>query len=1104
MQRVTAATVLLTLWCAGCATVAKAPMDTRRVEAQEALEQGKQLQGAGKYAEAVPLMERALALRREALGPEHVEVAEVLNELGDLAWSQGQYTQAEPLYQQAQALWEAALGPRHPKVATALNNLATLSLNQGQHARARELAERALAILEAAGSSHPEAANSLSTLAILHRVQGQFAKAEQMYKRALDIREKALGPGHLDVAHSLNNLAFLYQTLGQLAQAEPLHERALAIREAALGKAHPDVALSLNNLAVLYHAQGRYTRAAEQLERALKIQEAMLGLDHPLSIRSRGNLAQIYYAQGQYMRAEPLMEQVIDAQKKRLGPTHVDIAPLLNNLAVLYQAQGQYTRALLLFQQALDIRQAALGPHHPDVAFSLSNLAALYQRQGRPAEAEPLYQQALAIHEKASGPGHPDVALSLHNLAFLRRHQGQYSQAELLQERALAIYEKALGPDHPDVARALNNLATIHYAQGRYVQAEPLYQEALRGWKATLGPGHPEVSNARINIALLRLAQRRLSEALPLFEQSFSHSESHLRTQALVLSEERLASFLEVLHTDEQRLYALLRAHLEDAHVRHLALATALLRKGRSVEELAALSRTLSRSLGAEDRDAFDQLRALRTLVASQSLAGPGKLAPEVHQQRLEELADQADAIETRLARSSAPLRAFKELPPPDQIVGSVAGALPSHGALVEFIAYDDSPLVPKPGTPPTQVPREPRYLALVLSAEGRTGAVDLGPAAPIDHAVLRLRELLSRRATAYQPAAQELYRLVFRPLLPLLGNTRHLFLSPDGQLSLIPFDALHDGKAFLADRFDVSYLTSGKDLLPRPAGSASAHSVVVLADPDFGAQPAGLSTAAPPVERSPSLKQFFSTLRQNIADQPWLQLPGTRQEAEAIQRLLPQARLLLGSAATKEALLQLKAPGLLHVATHGFFLEDAATPQGTRGTAEGVSNLPPLAPPADPLLRSGLVLAGAQASNGSPRREDSLVTALELSGMDLWGTQLVVLSACDTGRGDVRPGQGVYGLRRALGVAGAETVVMSLWKVNDETTRYLMEAYYRHLLAGQGRAQALREAMRALRKKEPHPYHWASFIAVGQDTPLRGLTPDAASQVAQPLATLP
>jgi len=521
--------------------------------------------------------------------------------------------------------------------------------------------------------------------------------------------------------------------------------------------------------------------------------------------------------------------------------------------------------------------------------------------------------------------------------------------------------------------------------------------------------------------------------------------------------------------------------------VRRLALAAALLLKGRSAEELAHTSRTIYRDLSPEDRDTFLRLRALRTQYAELALAGAGQQEPAAHHRQLQELAAQADPLENELIQRSAPLRALSALPSPAQIVDRVAQALPRDSALVEFVAYEDRPLVPRPGTFEEQVPGEPRFLALVLLANGRVSVVDLGPAAPIHQAVGRLRKALVRRTATWRSASQELYRLAFKPLLPVLGTTRQLSLSTDGQLSLVPFAALHDGQRFLGDSFHLGYHTSGKELLPRPEGSKSANTVVILADPDFDSAPAAVESA----ERSPSLETFFSSRSPELISQPWAPLPGTRQEALALQQLLPQARLLLGAEASKQALLRLPAPGILHVATHGFFLDDTTAAQGTRAVGQfgAVVDAGPRDLPPNPLLRSGLVLAGVrEAAPQSSHPKDSLATALELSSMNLWGTQLVVLSACDTGQGDVKPGQGVYGLRRALRVAGAQTVVMSLWKVNDETTRELMVDYYRRLLAGQGRAAALAEAMRSLRAKHPHPYYWAPFVAVGVDSPLEGL----------------
>ncbi len=722
--------------------------------------------------------------------------------------------------------------------------------------------------------------------------------------------------------------------------------------------------------------------------------------------------------------------------------------------------------------------------------------------QGLYARAEPLLARAIEIMEASVGENQPEFASALHNLAYLYRTQGRYDRAEPLMERALKIRKATLGENHQDVASSLTSLAHLYFLQGLYARAEPLYVRGLEMTEAALGENHPDVATALNHLARFRLAQQNLGAALPLLERAFTVSEQHLRQEVFGFSEKNLDRFLEQLRDQEDRVYALARAHPGDARVLHLALSSALLRKGRSVQEVANTSQLISRNLGPADRQAFERLRGLRTQLATLSLAGPGKGSPGEYQRQLKALAAEGDTLEADLARRSAPLRELTALPSPAHMVDRAARALPRDGALVELIAYEDEPLVPKPGAPEPNAPSELRYLALVLFPDAHIRALDLGPAAPIDKAASGLRDALARRDSRFQSLAQAFYQRAFKPLLPLLGNTRRLVLSTDGQLSLVPFAALHDGRQYLVDSFDFSYVTSGKDLLPRLEEVPPSRSVVVLADPDFNARPpapsAVLADAPGLAERSAPVEHFFSNLRADLAEHSWLPLPGTRQEAETLQRLIPQAELFLGPNATKERLLHLPTPGILHIATHGFFLGDAPSSQASRAVghfgALGDGGSAPL--PADPLLRSGLVLAGAgapaRAASSTPAApgDSALITALELAGLDLWGTELVVLSACDTGRGGITLGQGVYGLRRALVVAGAETVVMSLWKVNDDSTRVLMEAYYRNLLAGEGRASALRKAMRSLRGSRPHPHYWAPFIALGHDAPLSVLKP--------------
>ncbi|QRK06183.1 tetratricopeptide repeat protein [Archangium violaceum] len=885
---------------------------------------------------------------------------------------------------------------------------------------------------------------------------GQYTEALRRSQHALTLREAVLGGEHPEVATSLSQLGDLYLHPRDTTRARPLLERALAIQERTLGGNHPDVARTLNSLGVLLGIQGAYGQATQFHERALSIRETALGKHHPDLAQTLISLASAYQEQGSYGQAEPLVQRALAIQEAAFGGNDPQVAASLNTLALLYRNQKQYARAEPLLERALAIREVSLGQHHPDVASTLNDLASVHYYQRAYARAEPLYKRALAIREAALGKNHPDVGHTYNNLGLLYAARGSYARAEPLYKRALTIWETSLGKHHPTVAAVLDNLATLCRNRRLYARAEPLYRRALAIREATLGRNHPQLIHTIVEFARLRLAQDRLADAIPLFMRAFTLSEEYLREEALDLSESRQLHLLQFLHTDEERLYSLLWAHPDDARVRHLALTAVLLRKGRSIEETSNTSRIVYRGLGAQDREQLEQLRAIRSQLATLALQGPGSLAPAEYQRRLEELASQGDILETGLVRRSAPLRALISLPPPAEMVERVAAALPQDAALVELVAYAHRPLIPESGPHRAESAGPLRYLALVLFPSGRIRALDLGPAAPIDLATTELCNAFSSRDAAYQHHARTLYSLAFRPLLPLLGDVRRLFIAPDGQLGLVPFHALHDGHDFLIERFDFTRLTSGRDLLPRPQRPSPSRSVVVFAAPSFEATQGTGS--------------------------PWAPLPGTRQEALAIQRLLPQTQLFLGHDATRERLFQVKAPGILHIATHGFFLENTAAPADSRALIQvgAADRGPSPRRPSDPLLRSGLVLTSAP------------VTALELASLDLWGTELVVLSACDTGRGDVRLGQGIYGLSRALVTAGAETVVSSLWKVNDATTQILMEDYYRHLLAGKGRAAALREAMRALRRIQPHPYYWAPFIALGRDTPLRALAPNA------------
>ncbi len=408
------------------------------------------------------------------------EAASLLNKTARYLHKRARYTEAEPLYERALSIREQLLGSEHLDTTHSLNNLASLYRVQGKYEEAETLYKQAISIRERfLGPEHPETAQSLNNLAFLYQTRGKYEQAETLYKQAISIRERLLGSEHPTTVISLSNLASLYRAQGKYEQAELLYNRVLSMRERLLGPEHPKTAQSLNNLAFLYQAHGRYKEAELLYERAFSIQEQVLGPEHPRTITTLSNRAFLLEEQGKYEEAEPVYKRVLSIREQLLGMGHPTTALSLKNLANLYRAQGKYGEAELLYQRALSIQEQVLGPEHPRTAQSLNNLANLYRTQGKYGEAELLYQRALSIRERQLGPEHPDTATTLHELAFLYQNQGKGNQAEPLYDLALRIYQQVLGNEHPRTEKIRQRYVILLREMGKDEKAKRVEEKRL-------------------------------------------------------------------------------------------------------------------------------------------------------------------------------------------------------------------------------------------------------------------------------------------------------------------------------------------------------------------------------------------------------------------------------------------------------------------------------------------------------------------------------------------------------------------------------------------------------------------------------------------------
>ncbi len=833
---------------------------------------------------------------------------------------------------------------------------------------------------------------------------------------------------------------------------------------------------------------GKYDEALPLFERVIETRKRILGPDAPDLAAAIHDLAVLYLYEGDYPRVEPLSNSALAIQEKALGRNHPQVATTLNLLTVLYFNKGDYEKAEPLANRALAIKEKALGPEHSTLAYYLRNLARIYDGKGDYDKAKPLYMRALAIREKTLGREHQLVAQSLNDLANLYYNKRDYTNAESLHRRALTIREKWLGQGHRYVAESLGNLANIYRDRKDYARAEPLYLRALTIQEKTLGPQNPRIARALTNLAMFYAAKGDTSEAIAAQSRANAVTEYNLSLNLDTGSERQKLALLSLLTRQTDFTLSLhSQAAPDDPQALDLAFTTLLRRKARVLDAMVDTIATLRRHATPQDQALLDQLTDARSQLAEFALKGLSPTKPETASARLKQFEEKVEKLEAELSRRSAEFRAQGQ----PVTIAAVQAALPADTILVEFAVYT-------PWGPRTEKVGAPRYHAYVLSAQGQPKWVDLGATAPIDRAANAWRRALRNRRIDVKRWGRVVDEKVMRPVRSLLverlGGTRRMLIAPDGALNLIPFAALVDEhNQYLVERFAISYLTSGRELLRLQTSEPSKSAPLVVANPAFGR----VSPLAARADQKSGKGLAANQARARI-DAPrvfFRPLPGAEHEALAIKTVLPEASTLLREEATEAALKQVRAPRLLHIATHGFFLGDQSSlPRVTRRPVDNNRQSDfdlPLGMGAarinNPLLRSGIALAGA--NHGKSGDDDGVLTATEAAFLDLSGTKLVTLSACDTGVGEVKKGEGVQGLRRALVLAGSESQVISLWPVSDIGAKEFMTDYYLALRQGEGRSEGLRQVqLRMLRSKyRRHPFYWAAFIQSGEWANLEG-----------------
>lgn len=1043
------------------------------------------------YNKAIELELKSLTIRNNICGNESFESSISLNNLSTYYSDLGKYKKAIELATAAISIQERTIARTSPDYTASLNNLAGYYFLKGNYAEAIRLATEILNLDEIIfGNEHPNYAITLSNLATYKSAIGEYSEALELEKNASIIYEKTLGKDHLTYARSLSSIANYNSILGNYKEAISLNTETLKIYEKTLGKEHPTYALSINSLAELQVHIGNYPMATKLFTQALETAKKSLGPNHSAYATILHNMATCISILGDDRKAITLEKEALSIREKALGKESNAYSVSLHSLAVLNSSTGNYVEAIKYETESLNIIKKTLGKNHKSYSTGSSCLASYYSALGNYEEAIKLDSEALYTIEQTFGKNHPDYANILSNLAN-DYYYGNYVEASRLGHEALNIREKVLGTQHPDYAEALSNVSMFNISLGNLAEAKRQIMEASKIFQITFGQESHNYSIMLHKLALCNALQHNFSESIRLEKEVlkifaktigknhpdyrlalndltfyYFNSKDYINTaqQAILTTEECnkiVFSTFTDLTSHERTLFwnkysnwynyylPMFSYYISEPELSVATYNGALLAK----ELLLNADREMSQLILESNDKAF--IQEYRDLQFNKTI-----LYKMLQKPKKEHITD-IDSIH-RIVRKQE-----KELITKSKVYGDytrnlqitwkeVQKKLNKEDIAIEFLAF--------PAGKDSII-----YAALILRPE--TTSPKMIP--------LFERKQLSNINKKDFYTTPTLSQLIWKPLEKELKGIKNVYFAPAGQLHNIAIEHLPSSDStFIAEQINFYRLSSTRQLVMIKDKSHIKEAVL------YGGLKYDADTTALVVEnkkytdipRDLNIQHTFYPDSLNLRDGAKY-LPATKIEAEQIKQALENTRLqpalYMDLRGTEESFKALsgKNISMLHIATHGFYWTETEARQtkdldflmmGDNNQSRYVED--------KALTRSGLLLSGANiALKGNPLPEgleDGILTAKELAGLDLRGLDLVVLSACQTGLGEIT-GDGVFGLQRGFKKAGANTLLMSLWKVDDNATQLLMTQFYKNLLAGKSKFESLREAQKYVRDYE-------------------------------------
>ncbi|MFT7197429.1 MAG: CHAT domain-containing protein/tetratricopeptide (TPR) repeat protein, partial [Marinoscillum sp.] len=1063
------------------------------------------LQKTGKYDDATAIIEKLIVQSEATKSNDPVRYANVLTNYANLLIRKGESELAKTKLDEVVELYESTSITKDLTFVNALESLSGILLGNGDISGANDKIDQAISISQernfsqkkyalynqkaknlAAEAKYNEskviAQNALSeantlfgpdalqtafvknTLAGIYTQLGEYEKSSGLYLEVLPVFERSYGSSHPEYATVSANYSSLLQLQGNYFTAEYYLKIAEEIKRNSFGTENRDYLTTYENLALLYLNTARYTDAALILTDIKSIKEKILPQNDPSLAYTLSNLGSVKKQLAEYGEAEQYLKKAKDIYADTYGTSHVYYALVINNLALLYQKMGNLDAAKPLFENALKIYEAQIGKLNPDYATALENLATLYQLEEDYDRAKELLEEVLAIDEQILGVNHPLYAKTLHNLASIYKENEEFDRAKELYQKALDIDKAIFGSNHPSYASTLYNLAALEQELENYDQALAYFEQVVEIRRNILGENHPDFAFSLYGLAAIKHKTGDFEGAKPIYVEVVSRYLENIQKYFPALSEsEKSALFAKIKPVFDSYMdyavdYNLLQKGTPEDREEILGSMYNLQLSTKALL-LNASNKVRNRILASGDQELVDFFNEWTSL--KEGIVKAYAMSREETERsgiNIASMETQSNDLEKKLSlKSTAFAGEFDQETPTWQAVQSKLGP---NDAAIELIRIKkkmkiDSVLY-------TALILEPSYTAPKLVVNPRGLEME-------DKGFKTYKNLI-----IYKLQDTKSYAIFWKEQDEAISdNVETLYLSADGVLNKVNIATLYnpETKDYMVDRYKIRLLSNTRELLEEKTPSEGTNAEM------FGFPAFNLGTQ--PVNEGGAL--FSADDMKSSFGNKIFPLPGTLEEVNNINAILQGgswvSNVHQARRATEADLKALKSPKILHIATHGFFLEDLKMDKEDGGLTSRNGKF-------NPLLRSGLLFAGAENTinfQDIPGEEDGILTAYEAMNLNLDGTDLVVMSACETGLGEVKNGEGVYGLQRSFLVAGADNLIMSLWKVNDATTQMLMSSFYKNWFGGKTSLDAFNAAIGEVRSQFSEPYYWGAFVMLGK-----------------------